>query len=78
VTKAGSLAPLTWVIGRGGLLGQSLESAMGEAVDDTGSRALVWRPPEPIAWSAPGAGAHDLRHPAGAFLGAAGDRFGWL
>jgi len=34
----------------------------------------MWRPAEPIAWSARGAGAIDLRYQAGQFLRAAGDR----
>lgn len=70
MTAVPSAHPLTWVIGRGGLLGQSLESAF----DPTGSPELLWRPPEPIAWLAPGAGAQDLRHQVGEFLRAAGDR----
>ena len=73
---------LTWVIGRGGLLGQSLETALertlqrstGDPVDRVGPRDLVWCPPEPIAWSAPGAGAPHLRQQVGEFLQAAGDR----
>jgi len=69
-----SAAALTWVIGRGGLLGQSLEAAVAETVDPTGSRAPLWRPNEPISWSAPSAGAQDLRHQVGEFLRAAGDR----
>jgi UDP-glucose 4-epimerase len=70
VTAVPSAHPLTWVIGRGGLLGQSLETA----VDPTGSSDLLWRPPEPIAWLAPRAGAEDLRHQVAEFLRAAGDR----
>jgi len=70
VTATPSVHPLVWVIGRGGLLGQSLEAAF----DPTGSPELLWRPPEPIAWSAPRAGAEDLRHQVGTFLRAAGDR----
>jgi len=70
VTAAPSVHPLVWVIGRGGLLGQSLETAF----DPTGSSELLWRPPEPIAWSAPRAGAEDLRHQVGEFLRIAGDR----
>jgi len=70
VTAVPSAHPLTWVIGRGGLLGQSLETA----VDPSGSSDLLWRPPEPIAWLAPRAGAEDLRHQVGEFLRAAGDR----
>jgi UDP-glucose 4-epimerase len=70
VTAVPSAHPLTWVIGRGGLLGQSLEAAF----DPTGSPELLWRPPEPIAWSAPSAGALDLRHQVADFLRAAGDR----
>ena len=78
-----SAPALTWVIGRGGLLGQSLETALetavlktarGDAMDPTGSSAVLWRPPEPIAWSAPRAGALELRQQAGQFLRAAGDR----
>ncbi len=65
---------LTWVIGRGGLLGQSVETAMGDAINHKGSGAHLWRPPEPIAWSSPGAGATDLREQAAQFLRAAGDR----
>jgi UDP-glucose 4-epimerase len=78
----GPSAPLTWVIGGGGLLGQSLEralhtgppAAVGQAKDRTGSRAPLWRPPEPIAWTASHAGALDLRQRVGEFLAAAGDR----
>jgi len=69
-----SAAALIWVIGRGGLLGQSLEAAVAETVDPTGSRAPLWRPNEPISWSAPSAGAQDLRHQVAEFLRAAGDR----
>jgi len=70
VTAMPSVHPLVWVIGRGGLLGQSLETAF----DPTGSSDLLWRPPEPIAWWAARAGADDLRHHVGEFLRAAGDR----
>jgi len=70
VTAVPSVHPLVWVIGRGGLLGQSLETAF----DPTGSSDLLWRAPEPIAWLAPRAGADDLRHQVGEFLRAAGDR----
>ena len=70
MTATPSVHPLVWVIGRGGLLGRSLEAAF----DPTGSPELLWRPPEPIAWSAPRAGAEDLRHRVGTFLRAAGDR----
>ncbi|MEP7036314.1 MAG: NAD-dependent epimerase/dehydratase family protein [Actinomycetota bacterium] len=58
---------LTWVIGRGGLLGQSVESAMGGSSD-------LWRPARPIVWSAPTAGAGQLGAQAEQFLAAAGDR----
>jgi UDP-glucose 4-epimerase len=58
---------LTWVIGRGGLLGQSLERAIG-------SSELLWRPPESIVWSATDAGGSQLRRLAGQFLHAAGER----
>ena len=70
MTAVPSVHPLVWVICRGGLLGQSLETAF----DPTGSSDLLWRAPEPIAWLAPRAGADDLRHQVGEFLRAAGDR----
>ena len=35
---------------------------------------MLWRPPEPISWLAPGAGAPDLRRQVGEFLRVAGDR----
>lgn len=66
MTEAPSVPPLTWVIGRGGLLGQSLEKALDPAA--------LWVPPEPIAWLAPSAGAMDLRRQVAEFLRAAGDR----
>lgn len=65
---------MTWVIGRGGLLGQSVEKAMGEATDDAGPVGQLWHPPEPIGWSEPSAGAVDLRLRAGEFLDLVGDR----
>ena len=78
MTAARALPPLTWVIGRGGLLGQSLETALGtargEAMGHAGAGAELWRPLEPITWSAPTAGAVELRQHAEQFLRAAGDR----
>ena len=83
MTAVSSVPPLTWVIGRGGLLGQSLETAIrsaalkkakGDPTDSADPRAVLWSPPEPIAWSAPSAGALELRQQAGQFLSAAGDR----
>jgi len=68
------MPPLTWIIGRGGLLGRSLETALGQAADPEGSRAQLWRAPEPIDWLAPGAGAVELRQQAQQFLSAAGRR----
>jgi UDP-glucose 4-epimerase len=60
------------------LLGRSLETALeqttGDVLDHHRSGIPLWRPAEPIAWSALGAGAVDLRHQAGQFLRAAGDR----
>jgi UDP-glucose 4-epimerase len=67
VTSARSAPALTWVIGRGGLLGQNVEKAIGEA-------GRLWRPEEPIEWSAPGAGAVDLRRRAAEFLDTVGGR----
>lgn len=62
-----SVYPLTWVIGGGGLLGQSLETELRQST-------RLWHPAEPIPWSAPGAGASELRQCAGEFLRAAGGR----
>lgn len=61
------LPALTWVIGRGGLLGQSLETAIGPGEH-------LWRPPEPITWSSPSAGSLELRRLTRQFLTIAGDR----
>jgi UDP-glucose 4-epimerase len=69
-----SPAALTWVIGRGGLLGQSVETAIGDAVAPGTSGANLWHPIEPISWTAPTAGARDLRAHAGQFLRVAGTR----
>ena len=65
---------LTWVIGRGGLLGQSVETAMGASMDDMGAGSDLWRPAEPISWTEPTAGARELAARAEQFLRAAGDR----
>jgi UDP-glucose 4-epimerase len=69
---------LTWVIGRGGLLGRSLELALETAardqMDPDSFPARIWCSPQPIQWSAPSAGAADLRQRAGEFLEAVGDR----
>jgi UDP-glucose 4-epimerase len=80
VTQLRSTPALTWVIGRGGLLGQSVENAMGEATDhrasgtEVGPGTYLWHSTEPIGWSAPGAGAVELRQQARDFLGVVGDR----
>lgn len=80
MTSVGPTPALTWVIGRGGLLGQSLEKAIGDGMDHSDSRAaggsgaLTWSPPEPINWSAPGAGAVELRQRAAEFIDVVGDR----
>jgi UDP-glucose 4-epimerase len=74
VTSVPCLAPLTWVIGRGGLLGQGLERVMREKADPDGSCSMLWSPTGPIAWSVPSGGAIELRQQAELFLRAAGDR----
>jgi len=74
VTGVPSAPALTWVIGRGGLLGQSIEKVMCRATDHAGSGTHIWHSPKPIQWSAPGAGAVELRQQAGEFLGVVGDR----
>jgi len=56
---------LTWVIGRGGLLGRSVETVLSPA---------LWYPRESVEWSAPGSGAPQLRRHAGEFLREVGDR----
>lgn len=70
MTAEPSAPPLTWVIGRGGLLGRSLEAVLGAG----DGPADVWHPLVPVDWSAPGAGAVQLRQYAGEFLRVAGDR----
>ena len=69
---------LTWVIGRGGLLGRSIETALTfgtvRTMNATGSPPILWRPPTPVAWSTPSAGARELRQQVGQFLDAAGGR----
>ena len=75
---------LTWVIGRGGLLGRSLETALGSPGGDRagqpapGAEAAegtrTWHPRGRIDWLAPGAGAVELRQRAEEFLEVVGDR----
>ena len=84
VARPTSRTPLTWVIGRGGLLGRSLETTLRTAAGDQmdggapgtagGSGTNLWCPPEPIPWSGPGGGAPELRRLAGEFLRVVGDR----
>jgi UDP-glucose 4-epimerase len=68
-----SASSLTWVIGRGGLLGQSVETAVGASKDHIGGSDL-WRSEEAIPWTEPNAGAPELGAQAEQFLRAAGDR----
>ncbi|MDQ1482558.1 MAG: UDP-glucose 4-epimerase [Actinomycetota bacterium] len=69
---------LTWVIGRGGLLGRSLDKALelseGGAARESHPGLHVWHPAEPISWLAARAGAVELRQQAREFLDAVGDR----
>ena len=90
MTSVRSAPELTWVIGRGGLVGRSLETQLMATGDLThhgqsgisggvsgaegGSGGHLWHPAEPIDWSAAGAGAVDLRRRAVEFLSAVGDR----
>jgi len=69
-----SAPSLTWVIGRGGLLGQSVETAMGASMDHMGPGSDLWRPPAPIVWTEPTAGARELGTQAQQFLRTAGER----
>jgi UDP-glucose 4-epimerase len=55
---------LSWVVGRGGLLGRAVERELG--VTDR-----IWTPPERVAWGDAGA-AETLRVAAERFVGAAG------
>jgi UDP-glucose 4-epimerase len=57
----------TWVIGRGGLLGTSVEAAFAPRED-------LFHPPAPVSWSVPDGGAGELRSLARQFLERAGDR----
>lgn len=58
---------LTWVIGRGGLLGRSVESGFAQ-------RGEVWRPPEPVAWDEIGRGGGQIARLVSQFLAAAEGR----
>jgi len=57
---------LSWVIGRRGLLGQSVESALA-------LNSNLWHPLDPIRWLRRDGGASDLRDAVGQFLVAAGN-----
>jgi len=57
----------TWVIGRGGLLGKSVETAFAR-------RGEVFRPAAPVSWTNPDGGAEDLRRLAREFLAHVGER----
>jgi UDP-glucose 4-epimerase len=61
------VATLTWVIGRGGLLGKSVEAAIGSGDD-------LFRPSDRISWSAADGGSEELHRLARQFLMAAGHR----
>ena len=55
---------LTWVVGRGGLLGRHVEASLAAAEPD-GSR---WRPASPIRWQDARLAASDLDREAASFL----------
>ena len=74
MTTAACPAPLTWVIGRGGLLGQGLERVIREKADPNGLRSILWSPSGPITWSVPSGGAIELGQQTERFLRAAGNR----
>jgi UDP-glucose 4-epimerase len=57
----------TWVIGRGGLLGSSVEAVFEQSED-------LFCPSEPVSWSVPDGGAQELRSLSRQFLAHAGDR----
>jgi UDP-glucose 4-epimerase len=57
-------ASLAWVIGRGGLLGRHVESALETDAVDT----RIWRPENPIAWQDSEQALTDLELEATAFL----------
>jgi UDP-glucose 4-epimerase len=57
-------ASLTWVIGRGGLLGRHVESAVKRDDGD----AHTWRPEHPIAWHESESASADLELEATAFF----------
>jgi UDP-glucose 4-epimerase len=58
----------TWVVGSGGLLGQSAETAIGATPGD------LWRAPRRVSWSASDGGREDLRELVQQFLNDAEDR----
>ena len=57
-------ASLTWVVGRGGLLGRHVESAL--AAHD--AEANIWRPERPIAWHDSGKASAELERELTAFF----------
>lgn len=65
------MSGLAWVVGRGGLLGSSVERALGPA---------AWRPERPLAWSEPDRLAASITDAARAFAErlAAAPAEGWI
>lgn len=61
------MAARTWVIGRGGLLGKSVEAAFPHHED-------LYRPSEAVAWAAPDGGAEQLRSLTRDFLADVGEK----
>ena len=57
-------ARLTWVVGRGGLLGRHVESALRDAEPETDT----WRPDRPIGWRDSDGASADLERESTAFL----------
>jgi UDP-glucose 4-epimerase len=63
---------LTWVVGRGGLLGRHIEAALV----DSGMTTGVWRPRRSIRWTDPIRAISDLDAETSRFLDAAADTHG--
>ena len=59
--------PLSWVVGRGGLLGRGVESALGQ-------RCSTWYPPDPFCWDDAIAARAQLENSCSAFADQVGDR----
>lgn len=58
---------VSWVVGRGGMLGRRVESALGE-------RGSIWCPPAPFCWDDPLVARRQMEDSCSAFAREVGDR----